>query len=71
MLLRRRMETKRDYDRKNEEPAVMCSICTCEQVAGFRDRRTGKFRDVMLIRDERDLERFKRECGVEEILKLY
>ena len=71
MLLRRRMETKRDYDRENEEPAVMCSICTGEQVAGFRDRRTGKFRDVMLIRDERDLERFKRECGVEEILKLY
>ena len=60
------------YDRERFEPAVRCSICTGEQTAGFRDRQTGNFREVSVIRSERDLLLFCRRYGVEEpVRKLY
>ncbi len=45
---------------------VRASICTGEKVAGFRDRTTGKFTDVMLIRSEKDLAEFCKEYGVDK-----
>lgn len=42
------------------------SICTGEKVAGFLDKATGKFTDVMLIRSEKDLAVFCEEYGVEK-----
>ena len=63
---------KMDYDRSAQEPAIRASICTGEQVAGFRDRRSGRFEEVMLIRDEGDLAEFKRQYGIEgDIAKFY
>ena len=60
------------YDREALEPVIRCSICTGEQVAGFRDRQSGAFREVTLIRDERDLAAFCQEYGVEEpIQRIY
>ena len=60
------------FDRELYEPVVRSSICTGERVAGFRDRRTGQFREVMLIRSERDLDAFRREYAVEgEIATIY
>lgn len=60
------------YDPKKLEPAIRCSICTGEQTAGFRDRQTGQFRDVMLLRGEADLAAFREEYGVEgPIVKFY
>ena len=47
-------------------PVIRVSICTGEQVAGFRDPATGKFHEAMLIRDGADLRAFLREYGVEE-----
>ena len=44
---------KREYDKVNEKPVLKCSICNGEQVAGFKDQRTGKFHEVMFVRDER------------------
>ena len=61
----------RDYDRENLSPAVRASICTGEQVAGFRDRRTGAFREVMLIRSEADLEEFKALYGLTQVETIY
>ena len=52
------------YDRANEKPAIRSSICTGEQVAGFKDINTGKFHDIMLIRDEADLRKFKKQYGI-------
>ena len=49
---------KRSYDRENLRPVIRSSICTGEQVAGFRNIHTGKFTEVMLLRDESDLEEF-------------
>lgn len=54
------------------EPVIRASICNGEQVAGFRDTRTGRFEEVMYIRNQSDLEAFKAEYGiVGEIKKEY
>lgn len=61
-----------EYDREKYTPVIRCSICTGERVAGFRDRTTGKFTDVMLIKSDRDLEAFRRKYAItEEIEKIY
>ena len=39
------------YDPALWKPVVRCSICTGEQAAGFREIATGRFEEVMLIRD--------------------
>lgn len=49
---------KRPYDRINQRPVIRESICTGEQVAGFKDIHTGKFTEVMLIKNSRDMEEF-------------
>ena len=38
-------------------------------MAGFRDLQTGKFTDIMLIRNEKDLQTFKEQYGVTDITK--
>lgn len=57
------------YDPVTQLPVLRCSICTGEQVAGFKDLSTGKFTDIMLIRNEKDLETFKEQYGVTELKK--
>lgn len=57
------------FNQENQRAILRCSICTGEQVAGFRDLRTGKFTDIMLIRDDRDLQTFKEQYGVTDITK--
>ena len=53
-------------------PAIRCSICTGEQVAGFRDPETGRFEEIMLLRSSEDLEAFKQKYGISgEIGKIY
>jgi len=53
-------------------PAIRCSICTGEQVAGFRMEDTGKFEEVMLLRTPEDLRAFRERYGITgEIEKFY
>ena len=59
------------FDAQKEYPVIRCSICNGEQVAGFKDRATGHFREYMLIRSSAELEEFKTRCGVENIAKEY
>ena len=59
-------------DKENQIPVIRCSICTGEQVAGFRDVHTGTFKEVTLIRSAADLEEFKKQYGITgEIEKIY
>uniref|UniRef100_UPI004056B516 aspartate dehydrogenase n=1 Tax=Agathobacter sp. TaxID=2021311 RepID=UPI004056B516 len=60
---------KETYDRENQKPVIKSSICTGEKVAGFKDIQTGKFKEVMLIRDNRDMDLFleKYDISVAEI----
>ena len=67
----RKKVKKEDYDREHLIPVLHCSICTGETAAGFKDIRTGKFTEVMLIRNDKDLREFKDRYGLEEVKKEY
>lgn len=54
------------FDRTGKEPVIRSSICTGEQVAGYRDVETGKFVEVMLIRNDADLRQFLADYGFRE-----
>ncbi len=67
----RKKPQKKTYDKVNQKPVLHCSICTGEPVAGFKDIHTGKFEDVMLIRNDRDLKTFMEMYDIETITKEY
>ena len=54
------------FDPAEKTPMLHASICTGETAAGFKDRRTGKFEEIMLIRSEADLKEFMRRYGLTE-----
>lgn len=55
-----------------KKPVIKCSICNGEQVAGFVNAKTGAFEECNLIRNDKDLEEFRRKYGIEgEIEKIY
>lgn len=53
-----------EYDRENKKPVIRCSICNGEQVAGFKDIHTGKFEEIMLIKNDNDLWMFMNKYGL-------
>lgn len=60
------------YNPALKRPALRCSICTGEQVAGFRRLDDGGFEEVMLIRNEMDLQSFREQYGIAgDIEKIY
>lgn len=52
------------FDRGRHRPTIRSSICTGEQVAGFKDLQTGKFIEIMLVRNNEDMEEFTRKYGI-------
>lgn len=58
MFGKRRKTQAPAYDREEKRPVIRASICTGEQVAGFEDRKTGKFEELELIRTPDDLKQF-------------
>lgn len=70
-LFKKKAVQTKIYDSNNEYPVVRSSICTGEKVAGFKNIETGKFRDVMLIRNDKELEEFKDMYGIDEIKTEY
>ena len=65
MFSRRKRLTEIPYDKSGKVPVIRSSICTGEQVAGFKDS-SGKFEELMLIRDDKDLAEFLSRYQVEE-----
>lgn len=59
------------YDPSKQEAVMRCSICTGEQVAGFRDYEGGIFHEVMLIRSPQDLQEFQNRYSVDKVKKIY
>lgn len=60
------------YDKDSKRPVIKASICTGEQVAGFKDIHTGKIEEVMLIKNQAELDVFKKMYGIDgEIEKEY
>ncbi len=70
-MFRKNQPVKKEYDRANQKPVLRCSICTGEQVAGFKNIHTGQWEEVMLIKNEEDLETFKRTYDLKEVAKEY
>ena len=67
-LFRKKNEPKLTYDPARQQPAIRRSICTGELTAGFIDRQTGAFHEVMLVRSE---EEFRRLTGADDIVTIY
>ncbi len=61
----RKKQAVMPYNRGNKIPVIRSSICTGEQVAGFKDPVSGRFEEVMLLRNDRDLQEFLRQYQVE------
>lgn len=61
-----RFETE-PFDPKTQVAVIRSSICTGEKVAGFKDKKTGSFTEVMLIRSSKDEQTFKNTYGVDHI----
>lgn len=53
------------YDKARKVPTIRSSICTGEQTAGFKDLASGKFQEVMLIRNDADLKEFLAQYQIE------
>ena len=66
MFNRRKNYTIPPYDKTGKVPVIRSSICTGEQVAGFKDPSSGKFDELMLIRDSGDLAEFLSQYQVGE-----
>ena len=72
MLLRHRQKPAvKPFDPLTQIPVLHCSICNGEQVAGFRDKATGHFEEIMLIRNDADLDQFKEMYGIKNLAKEY
>lgn len=71
MFFSRKKETVKTFDRAQKVPVIRSSICTGERVAGFKDKATGHFEEIMCLRSEEDQKRFLQEYGIapEEIRK--
>ena len=69
----RKKPKKCSFDRERLRPVIRASICTGEQAAGYRDIHTGKFSEIMLLRDSRDLAEFLEtyDISLEELTKEY
>ncbi|MBP3241857.1 MAG: aspartate dehydrogenase [Oribacterium sp.] len=59
------------FDSDKQIAVIKCSICTGVQVAGFKSKEDGHFTEVLLIRDAKDLEKFKEIYKVTEVKKEY
>ena len=59
-----RKKPAHSYDPATQQPALRCSICTGEQVAGFQDLHTGHFTEVQLIRSPQELQAFRSRYGI-------
>ncbi len=69
-LFRKAPEPALAYDPDKQEPAVRKSICTGEMTAGFIDKASGTFHELMLV-DRQGLEDFKRRVGTDRIREIY
>ena len=66
MGLFKKKSVRKSYDKEKIRPVIRTSICTGEQVAGFKDIQTGKMEEIMLIKCPQDLEYSKSIYSITE-----
>ena len=60
-----------EYNPEMMKAVLKCSICNGEQVAGFKDIKTGHFTEVMLIKNSKDLDDFMKMYDLSAASKEY
>ena len=60
-----------EFNPDKERAILKCSICNGEQVAGFKDKQTGHFTEVMLIKNGQDLDAFMEMYDLSAVTKEY
>lgn len=70
---KREKSEKKSFDRETQKPAMRCSICIGERVFGFKNKATGKFEEVSLIRNDDELRHFLGlyDIAADEVEKFY
>lgn len=63
---KRRKPPATDYDKAGKIPVIRSSICTGEQGAGFKDTVSGRFEELMLLRNAQDFQEFLHRYQVAE-----
>lgn len=59
------------FNPEREYPAVHANTCNRDLVAGFKNKKTGEFREIEPLKDDSEIEGFARKCGVESVDKFY
>ena len=67
----RKIIVKEPYNKNEQKPVIRCSICNGEKIAGFKNVSTGKFTEIMTIKNKKDMDFFleKYDIDVVEIKK--
>lgn len=60
-----------EFNKDRQRAVIKCSICNGEQVVGFKDKETGNFTEVMLIRNAKDLNQFMEMYELSDVTKEY
>lgn len=68
---KKNFESAIEYNPEKQRAVLKCSICNGEQVAGFKDKQTGHFTEVCLIRNGIELDEFMERYGLSTITKEY
>jgi hypothetical protein len=71
LFRKKKRAVRSTYDPQTLKPVLRCSICSGEQVAGFKNLKTGKFEEVTVIHSREELQQFMEEYGIREISKEY
>ena len=66
-----RKKKERTLDLSDKTPLIRCSICTGEKTGGYRDHKTGEFREIMRLSTEEDYEEFYRLVGTDRVETIY
>lgn len=68
-----RVIEKKDFDRTLFEPVIRASICNGEKVAGFKNKKTGEFKDIMMVNSGDAMQEFLQTYGLrqEEVRTMY
>lgn len=59
------------FDPELQYAVIRSSICTGEKVAGFKDKKSGRFTEVTLIRSQKDIEAFKQKYKIDTLKTEY
>ena len=59
------------FDPETQYAVIRSSICTGEKVAGFKDKKDGRFYEVMLIRSPKDKAEFMETYGLDSVKTEY